>query len=230
MTTRSQRHLFFAGTLLCAITSAVWADSVWPSFDRLFDTMEGMFERHIDFAQKMFSQTREAFSSQLPSKSGITAEINEDKEKLAVIVNGIEGEEIDAHLNELNDELTITTRDSKITLNSYHPARMVTSLAINVRQERQESIEADTDKAEKKEEREKYPRYNNHTISLSSIATTVAGRLNLEENQIDYDEDAGQLTISIPKPTQPTGKKVAVNVVKAAKKTEQKEDETEKAA
>jgi len=217
MYTHHQRHLFMAGVLLVSTTIAR-ADSLWPSFDRMFDQMEEMFDRHMHFAHDMFNQTRDTFSGTLPAKSGITAQITEDKEKVSVIVNGIRGEELDARLNENNDQLTVTTDDSKIALNLHHPARAVTSLAVNVRQERKETVEPATTKdakgdAKEDKDKEKPAARTNHSVSVSSIATSVAGKLSLADNTIEYDETAERLTISIPKPTKPAGKKVAINVV-----------------
>jgi len=214
----NQRRLFMAGIFLASSITIARADSLWPSFDKMFDDMEEMFDRHMQFAHDMFNQTRDAFSGNLPSKSSITTEITEDKDQVSVVVNSIRGKELDAHLSEHNDQLTITTNDSKITLNLHHPARAVTSLAVNVRQEQKEVIEHATDKDAKDDTKEqkdtkKSATHNNHSVSVSSIATTVAGKLNLADNTIEYDETAERLTISIPKPTKPAGKKVTINVV-----------------
>ena len=206
---KMSRHRLGCIPAICAAlalscTSAP-ARSSWffDDMHAMFEQMDQMFERQLEFMHKMHGQGRQAVAKPLAQwKSGITAEIKDEADAVKVVVNGLRSETLDADLNDRNDELTITTKDGRITLTLDQSVRNYTGLAVSVRQERVDTREDDDKKQQ-----------SARSVCASSSFQWVTGSLSLEENGIEYDESAERLVVSIPKPAAPVGRKVTINVV-----------------
>lgn len=186
----------FVGSLLLGVTTLVNADrSLWSDFEEM--------EEHLDKQIQEMHKNIKALSK-LP-KNSLTTSLKEDDKHVIITISGIEAQELNATLNDNNDQLSISTPNNRIIVT-------VKGNLIGI----ETSQEVKELKEEKKDDTEKR---SSQYVGSSYMSTqqTVGAPLVLEKQTIDYDHDSKELVITIPKGEVQKGKSVPIKKISKQK-------------
>lgn len=172
------------------------AKEVMKEVDSGLQKAQNGLEKAGQEIKKAGQEVKQAIVSALETKLQVSIQENDKDNTVAITVNGIKAEKIDATLNDENDTLTIKADNSKVLV--YAKDR---TLTVAVRQEVSTKSEDSKLKAQ--------------SFSAASMqeSRTMSGTVNLDKQTITYDQAKEELTITLPMAAKKAGKPVTVNVI-----------------
>lgn len=189
--------------LFAALLTSFYTSSNYPSgwFD--FDALEDQIKQQMESMRHMRKQCMQQPFWPAPSYQH-TSMTTSDKNAIITLAD-IDGDNIEARLNDANNRLTITTPIKKFTIATRGNIIFI---------EAQEVIHS---QREKKEGVAQF-----YGTSIDQTQTSVSGLPLLEKRSIDYNPDTKELIITIPFQEIQHGKIVPINKLKpqAAPKTD----------
>lgn len=187
----TQNNILFAALLISLYTASNYTSS-WPDFDAL----EQQIEQQMKAMRQMHQQCTQPPFWSAPHQQSIS--LDTTNKNATITLSNIDGENVEARLNDTNNGLSITTPTKKFIISTN--GNILAIKAQEVMHSQQEKKEGGIAQF--------------HGTSKYQSQCSVHGKLLLEKHTIDYNPDKKELIIVIPFAQVSNGKIVPINKLK----------------
>ncbi len=178
--------------LFAALLTSIMTSRSLSWFD--FDAIEQHIEENVQAMRQLCKPPTHQTRLPTPHYQNTSLDINTTQQQAIVTFYGIDGDSIEARLNDANTQLTITTPVAKLMITARNNIITIEAQEIiNNREEHKKGI------------------IQCSSTSFYKTRSSVPGKLLLENQTTDYNADTKELIVTIPFISANKGKVVPIN-------------------